>query len=787
MKLDELRADVLDEGITHIEELPPKDFIKAVKNLNSWEITEKMDGTAMQFGFDIKGFFTAREKKGGVERIRNADDWGDRFMHTGLRSGHKALEELMTPIAKKTKLIEKDALYSVEVLFGTLPNAIPYSDEANQIIIIGKDGDDEGNDRKNLEEMKKLLEDKKVTVTVDNVPYTDDGLKLQRRSETHDWQVAIVPKVRADGIKKEEAWNIIEQGIKNLETWLTKEQTVGNKNLSNEELISLPLNKKPAWLGDQDWKEVKAIVAPLKAKAQEELKGLGLEIKEPLLNRFVRGVQSEFGPSIEDGGWIEGVVAKGPGDDELVKIVDKEAFTAINKHNWLVRSMIGDWRNSDAVLQKLKRSVADAMGHGPFASAQAKRYIAKFGDTAKEQVAALASEVDFNQVHKLFATGVKNTYKELEKLLADYKAGEGDTKDLNYTQGVDDRTKETFAEAFQQLEGWNKALKDAKTAEDLIVILVGDKIVSESIRIANEKILLEGGNAVEGGGAIHIDEIEPTLQALSKATKIPYNDIKQGALGSVGKAEFSGDIDIALDANTYDKKELYAQLNASGLNPKMGSVISIPFPIQNYDEAKESTKERTGLVQVDFMFGNPKWLSFGYHSAGDASKYKGVMRTILLTSVASAMGQLYYDEENEELIGRFGPAMSPNQGLNLRPKMRPRKKLTKADIKAGKSLADQPRLKGEKTVSKEEFQAEFPNTDFNKYGDKWEMDDPKEVAQFLFKDVKADVNPEDLDSVETILPLIKKKDPEFQNTVLKRFKERLESNGLEVPKELEKF
>ena len=61
-------------------------------------------------------------------------------------------------------------------------------------------------------------------------------------------------------------------------------------------------------------------------------------------------------------------------------------------------------------------------------------------------------------------------------------------------------------------------------------------------------ILTEGG-AMPGVGAIHIDEIEPTLDSLEKILGI---DLKNNTLGSVGKKEFSGDIDIALDIKTED-------------------------------------------------------------------------------------------------------------------------------------------------------------------------------------------------------------------------------------------
>ena len=59
----------------------------------------------------------------------------------------------------------------------------------------------------------------------------------------------------------------------------------------------------------------------------------------------------------------------------------------------------------------------------------------------------------------------------------------------------------------------------------------------------NESVLMEGG-AMPGVGAIHIDEINPTLEQLEKTLDL---DLKNFTLGSVGKRQFSGDIDVALN------------------------------------------------------------------------------------------------------------------------------------------------------------------------------------------------------------------------------------------------
>ena len=55
--------------------------------------------------------------------------------------------------------------------------------------------------------------------------------------------------------------------------------------------------------------------------------------------------------------------------------------------------------------------------------------------------------------------------------------------------------------------------------------------------------MINEGGAMPGVGAIHIDEITPTLQALEKSIGV---DLMNNTLGSVGKRQFSGDIDVAL-------------------------------------------------------------------------------------------------------------------------------------------------------------------------------------------------------------------------------------------------
>ena len=178
-------------------------------------------------------------------------------------------------------------------------------------------------------------------------------------------------------------------------------------------------------------------------------------------------------------------------------------------------------------------------------------------------------------------------------------------------------------------------------------------------------VLLEGG-AMDGVGAIHIDEIEPTLDSLEKILGI---DLKNNTLGSVGKKEFSGDIDIALEIAPDDIPAFLEKLKniPEVLDIAKSSVIMTKVKIADYDPNKQvQGKPRTGYVQVDFMPGDPGWLKTFYHAPHEKdSKYKGVFRNILMSSIAAHLDK----KESEQKISDGRPAQSerymwsPTDGL----------------------------------------------------------------------------------------------------------------------------
>lgn len=161
-------------------------------------------------------------------------------------------------------------------------------------------------------------------------------------------------------------------------------------------------------------------------------------------------------------------------------------------------------------------------------------------------------------------------------------------------------------------------------------------------------LLKEGGNAVKNVSRINAENIEGTLKSIKNKVlsklKISSNDIR--LLGSTGKkrsGESAGDIDIAVDVNSFIKKHkikfandvfpLMKKLLGKISNDVVSNgfdIVSFAYPIQNIDG-----KQKGKLVQVDLMMMNDldfsEWIFWS--PASNESNYKGVYRNILLSAI----------------------------------------------------------------------------------------------------------------------------------------------------------
>ena len=150
----------------------------------------------------------------------------------------------------------------------------------------------------------------------------------------------------------------------------------------------------------------------------------------------------------------------------------------------------------------------------------------------------------------------------------------------------------------------------------------------------------EAGAAIPGCGTIHISEINPTLVKLSDDLEFPFN-LNDFVVGSTGKSEYSGDIDVVIDKAWYDgsiedfHRELKGLYNIADI-ARHGSMLHLKYPIENFDKKYAERLPRTGFVQVDFMFGDFEWEKFFHYSHGSESGYKGFHRNMAISAITQA-------------------------------------------------------------------------------------------------------------------------------------------------------
>jgi len=156
--------------------------------------------------------------------------------------------------------------------------------------------------------------------------------------------------------------------------------------------------------------------------------------------------------------------------------------------------------------------------------------------------------------------------------------------------------------------------------------------------------LQEGGNVFKNSKGqavtqrINQTDVKPTLAWLEEL--LPGLDLQSNTLGSTGIKDTSGDLDIAVDANTVTKEQLEARLKqwaaSHGFKPedyvkKSGTAVHFLTPIIG--------NPANGYVQTDFMLlKNVAWSKFVLGAMPPDSKYKGRERNVLMNSIAKSMG-----------------------------------------------------------------------------------------------------------------------------------------------------
>lgn len=196
--------------------------------------------------------------------------------------------------------------------------------------------------------------------------------------------------------------------------------------------------------------------------------------------------------------------------------------------------------------------------------------------------------------------------------------------------------------------------------------------------------LNEGGHVFgEGSDPIAKEDIKPTLDAWLAEIKRLFPKVAQYwdnpvTLGSVGKKDFSGDIDIAIDeaglknpedwgldpqkisadyntmlkrARTATPQDVMRRAIIKGIgdyinaNSKLITTDSkssgngVLFSL--FDQIGQDGKPNGKTVQIDTNFGNIDWLKFAYYSDAYVGNVKGLHRTQLMLHLYAAKGFMF--------------------------------------------------------------------------------------------------------------------------------------------------
>jgi hypothetical protein len=395
-----------------------------------------------------------------------------------MRSAHAVLESVL-PLMKSAGL-RPGCQVEVEVLHGELPNVVQYSSDRNYLIFLRTT---EG--IVNIDRLTAQLNGQFLNVPV-MTPFTPDGKSINLQEEVHIWEFSRSAIIPVSPLSLQKA---LQPKMTELMSYL--KQPSGFNHLANMVVECIPLNKCPEWCPKEDWKYVKEDIKLKQQEIYEHVnKGLMLDIKSILIESLLkRG--SQFGPLLEDGGWIEGAVLRNTTTGHMVKVVDKNMFLAVKDFSWKVRNDLREHartpESTNSFIGKLYVGMASALNHPLLGTTQAKNYLKKIGNTTEERIATIAEGVDLQSVKQYWYNLLEQKKFELESELGKYEKEKaeyiievaiinGKGRKFAYSSGIDRRTKETFAQTFEEIQTCRNNVAKAHDVTSLVDILVGKKL-----------------------------------------------------------------------------------------------------------------------------------------------------------------------------------------------------------------------------------------------------------------------------------------------------------------------
>jgi len=471
-------------SITHIEDLPLAAFIKAVRNIQTFHASEKLDGANLWAGLDDEGkLFTSREgKRKGSTQFYAEKDYPSFAAYNGFRAAHAALAEKLEDIKR---IMQPGQMVEMEILYGRQPNAVTYGAEDKSYIAFLRGV--EGTPDVVADQLTTTLGGQSVKVRVPTIE-TSDGETLDVNDKDILWQFTGAQRVDPSKLKDID----LEKHLAALEEYLRQPAGLEHApELTNLELLQNSLGSVPV----ADRPAAKDKKAEVNAKV---MAGFKLPIKKDLLDNYISQIKpalSDIDLSADEDVGIEGVVLRDPTTSDLIKIVDKDAFTTINAFNHAIRNQISGvvkTLDGDAplearggILGNMKIQIADLLGNKELArgSTAKKAFAMVKGATPVDTVKAFAANLaieDFLGTKRKMLALIQQAALDMRNLLEDFKQNKDafqlklkNGKTIGISEEINKRTLLVFAESRRNILELFDKVKKAKTIAQAIATIYG--------------------------------------------------------------------------------------------------------------------------------------------------------------------------------------------------------------------------------------------------------------------------------------------------------------------------
>lgn len=288
--------------------------------------------------------------------------------------------------------------------------------------------------------------------------------------------------------------------------------------------------------------------------------------------------------------------------------------------------------------------------------------------------------------------------------------------------------------------------------------------------------------------AISGSDVEPTLRYLSPIVGIPFESVmdKKGKItkygledstvgsagktnvGTFGKKDSIGDIDIVIDEDRYSSDKLISRLvrklGPENIGKPTNGGMAIPAKV------RIGGNDTANLVEVNFILGKHDLISFTHHAPDpeNLSEYDGTARNEMIGAILKDSRRQVRDADTKEINALIGPTYFLDKGFVQEWRHFP----LKGDGSG--------RLKSNRPISRQEFSELYPDH----IGKEKEMiiNKPQEMIEYLFP--KSKVKVENLDSYESLRDLVIEHKPERAEAIFNQFVQSMQRKGYSVPEGL---